>query len=221
MTAFTIKMIALASMIIDHIGAVYDIDNFRLVGRLAFPIFVFLIAEGCKHTKSMDKYMLRLGLFALISEVPFDLAFNSYVDFFNDANIFYTLWLGVASIYMHRLLRNFLRNFSNILSVIPLCIAMIAAEWVGSDYGAVGVVFIFVMSVFGEFKPLQLMVISLFMFILYFPFMDMLIASLIAVPIVAFASGRRGLPVKWLFYLAYPAHLLVLAALVNSSIITS
>ena len=101
MSAFILKLIALASMIIDHIGAVFP-DTisiwFRVVGRLAFPIFVFLLAEGFRHTKSSRRFLIRLGFFAIISEPVFDLAFNNGIDFFADTNIFYTLFLGGVAI---------------------------------------------------------------------------------------------------------------------------
>ena len=202
-------MIAVASMFADHAGAIFDLhDGFRVVGRLAFPLFVYLIAEGCHYTKRMDKYILRLGIFALVSEVPFDLAFNQYVDFFNVTNIFYTLWLGVVCVYVFKLLCG--KKYLWILSLVVVVIAMLAADWISSDYGSIGVLFIFLTAVSRNIiKSVQLGVIALFMFLLYFPAWDMLLASLIAVPIVAFASGERGWGAKWLFYAAYPTHLLI------------
>ena len=115
MNVFALKIIALASMFIDHLGVVFPERfglEFRVAGRLAFPIFAFLLAEGFRHTRSPQKYLARLGIFALVSEPVFDLAQNAdwqgmerfglrfaldSVNFFADTNIFYTLFLaGIA-----------------------------------------------------------------------------------------------------------------------------
>jgi hypothetical protein len=85
MTSFVLKLIAITTMLIDHIGAVL-IQNgsqtywiCRGIGRLAFPIFVFLIIEGFTHTSNVKKYLTRLGIFAFVSELPYDLVFYRYM----------------------------------------------------------------------------------------------------------------------------------------------
>lgn len=114
LTGFYLKLIALMSMIIDHVGAVFPVsDTFRVIGRLAFPIYAFLIAEGCRHTRDRQHYLVRLGLFALISEFPFDWAFGPIVggaklpkaDFLQHTNIFFTLFFAVAVIHIYETLR--------------------------------------------------------------------------------------------------------------------
>jgi len=221
-------MIAIATMLIDHAGAVFDLPiETRIIGRIAFPLFVYLIAEGCKHTKSMEKYMLRLGIFALISEIPFDLAFNQVpgqplrVDFFNDTNIFYTLFLGVACVYVVRRILEASRPTLWILIPLPIITAMAAADWLSTDYHHIGVLFIFFTAIVSKNKLAQLVSMALFSFWLYFPRVMavdfavnpipiyMLASCLTAVLIVALANGERGRPVKWLFYIIYPAHLLL------------
>lgn len=73
MSALALRLIACLAMLIDHIGYAWGISELRYIGRIAFPIFAFLIVNGYRHTRSVQKYMLRLAVFAVISEVPCDL----------------------------------------------------------------------------------------------------------------------------------------------------
>ena len=77
LSAYHLKLIALAAMVIDHAGALLLPQAYplRWIGRIAFPLYAFLAAESCRYTRSRERYLLRLGLFALVSEVPFDWAF--------------------------------------------------------------------------------------------------------------------------------------------------
>lgn len=109
--AFHLKIIALAAMIVDYTGAALPVPApagplMRSIGRIAFPLYAFFIAEGCRHTRSRERYLLRLGLLALASEIPFDLAFHNWgIDFLSSTNIFYTLFLAVACIHIYETLR--------------------------------------------------------------------------------------------------------------------
>ena len=99
LTGSTLKIIAMASMLIDHVAAIlmtrmyitgglsYELYNviliLRLVGRIAFPIYCFLLVEGFTRTKDVRKYLLRMLAFALITEIPFDLALTGKLMNFN------------------------------------------------------------------------------------------------------------------------------------------
>ena len=99
-SGYWLKLIAVISMLIDHTSAVIleqipglEAPAFfmRIIGRAAFPIYCFLLVEGFYHTRSRAKYAGRLFLFALISEVPFDLAFSRRMWDFSSNNVFFTL----------------------------------------------------------------------------------------------------------------------------------
>jgi len=241
-TAFHLKIIALATMIIDHVGAVLFPQYLvlRVIGRLAFPIYVYLLAEGFRHTKKPGRFLMRLGLFALVSQPAFDWAIRGGrflwdTDFFNNTNIFYTLFLGGAAIYVFDFARGKLTDSmgkvaANVAAAVPLVAFMWLAEVLSTDYGAYGVVFIFAMYAINS-RKFRLVVMALaclwqHRWIVertiaalgeYAPplpttlHMMMIPATLAAVVLVAFYNGKRGPGFKWLFYWSYPVHLMVLA----------
>jgi len=121
-STFVLKIIAVVTMFIDHLGVTFPQTfgtEVRVIGRIAFPIFVYLLAEGFRHTKDVRKFLFRLFLFAVISEPFYDLALRTnWADFpggvvdgivfvlgnislISDTNIFYTLFLGGMAIVVY------------------------------------------------------------------------------------------------------------------------
>ena len=94
-----LKIIAMAAMLADHMGAILypEAEVLRVIGRIAFPVFVFLMVEGFYHTGNIRRYELRLLLFAAVSEIPFDLAFSWRVLEFTYQNIFFTLFVSLLA----------------------------------------------------------------------------------------------------------------------------
>lgn len=217
---FVLKLIAIVTMLIDHIGAVlfpYEM-LFRYIGRIAFPIFVFLIVEGFYHTRNVRKYELRLLLFAFLSEIPFDLAFNGAVLEFHSQNVFFTLFLGLLLLDMiQKVEKKGIWEFILLIGFMALAYIMM------TDYDAGGVLLIYVFYKAREkniIKIIGLAAISLFVFGLIECF------SLLAfIPILLY-NGQRGFGfrresggramtfsatvMKYVFYIFYPAHLLLL-----------
>jgi len=220
-----LKIIALLTMLIDHIGSViverailfsgddylmyerlYTLDAIlRSIGRIAFPIYCFLLVEGFLHTKNIWKYILRLLLFALVSEVPFNLAMTGKLINPYYQNIFFTLLIGLLVISgMNYLWR--LEKQNKILKVcfcvILVCLGTIISEGLCTDYGAKGVLPIVALYLF-RFNRLNQAIVGVISFSWEFP------APLAFLPVLSY-NGERGKGNKYWFYVFYPLHLMVL-----------
>ena len=181
----------------------------RAIGRLAFPIFCFLIVEGFYHTRNVSKYLFRLGIFAFISEIPFDLAIYGEPFYEYSQSVYFTLFIGLAVIYGLQKLENI--NFSNIgLFFLCQCIVILAgcmlAVIVRADYDAMGVILIAAFYLFRE-KKLYL-IVAVLLITIFHGGMEGL-ASLSLLFILQY-NGQRGPKVKYAFYVFYPVHLLAL-----------
>ena len=253
----TLKMIAIATMFIDHIGAAIllptrfmeinisgswvDIYSlFRMIGRTAFPIFVFLLAEGFFHTRSRARYFGRLALFSLLSEIPFDLAFYG-VSFYRDSqNVFLTLSIGflviwgIESVYeqcgIGRELpekgggkesnalwdgagvRYYVRGVLWLACSVPLIFAgCLAAEFLCTDYGGYGVL-LTVLFYFGKrfHMPRLVACVGGYLLFLWEPWC---IGGFLLILFYNGARKKRGKGFQYFFYLFYPVHLLVFGLL--------
>lgn len=209
-----LKWLAILTMTIDHIGVgllaslapnsilgsptVYTVT--RLIGRLAFPIFVFLIIQGYQHTSNLRSYLTRLFLFALVSEVPFDLMGSNQVLDFSHQNIFFTLFIGVTGL---ALLEYYEMKNQTIPKFLVMIGALLLAEILKTDYGLYGVLFIIGVGILRNQKIWQTF------FGVVMGFAQAFTASLAFFPIW-FYNGERGRQNKWFFYIYYPAHLFII-----------
>lgn len=235
----TLKIIAVVSMLIDHIAVVIldrvlvaegfvmsDVESLtvfqnehpallsiyflmRLLGRLAFPIFAFLLIEGIEHTKHMGRYALRLFLFAVISEVPFDLANHNEILEPTYQNVLFTLFLGLVTIVAIKQAEYYLpdKKFMQgvIIAVFTLAI-MYIADIFSSDYGAFGILAIVLMYLCRKHRMTEMFWCCVVLTCSSF----LEITSFACIPLVMRYNGERGLKIKYLFYLFYPLHLLLL-----------
>lgn len=217
MNALVLKIIALVTMIIDHTGAVLFPQYFtlRLIGRIAFPIYIFLIAQGCRHTRSMEKYMLRLFVFALISEIPFDLMGwpPAWFDW-SGQNVFFTLFLGVLACYCTRWLKG--KRVPDYLAWLPLLPILALSYWMHTDYKVFGVLAIFLTAQFRS-KYMQVLMVAVFIVLQYLlnsGSVEMTLWAAVALVPLALYNGKPGPKrFKMAFYAAYPVHLAILAVL--------
>lgn len=204
MTGFQLKLLAMLAMTADHIGAVFfpEIPLLRWIGRLAMPVLSFFIGEGLRHTRSPRRYLLRLTGFALLSELPFDLAFYGGIEW-GHQNVYFTLALGLLALWAIQS-----RGMEGWLLALT---AALAAELLGCDYGMYGVLLILLLDRFHRARSEQLAGAALLN--LAFFGLQTQILSLIALPLLWLYNGKRGRDDRRLFYLYYPAHLCVLGIL--------
>ncbi len=187
----------------------------RGIGRLAFPIFVFLLLEGFQHTRNVWKYLLRLGLFALISEIPFDMAFNGKVFDFTGQSVYVTLFLGLLMMIGFEKVDDTFKNkfLSVLLKTLIFAVALAAGHYTFCDYAEMGIAMIAAVYLTRNNRK--------------FMWFAVLIAMLITIPIVhssplevvgclsfvliIYYNGERGsFNLKYFYYLFYPVHLLIL-----------
>ena len=204
MTGFQLKLLAMLAMTADHIGAVFfpEIPLLRWIGRLAMPVLCFFIGEGLRHTRSPRRYLLRLTGFALLSELPFDLAFYGGIEW-GHQTVYFTLALGLLALWAIQS-----RGMEGWLLALT---AALAAELLGCDYGMYGVLLILLLDRFHRARSEQLAGAALLN--LAFFGLQTQTLSLIALPLLWLYNGKRGRDDRRLFYLYYPAHLCVLGIL--------
>ncbi len=231
----TLKWIAIITMLIDHIGAsvltkrllymkwypeefggvtseyVEQFNNLyyimratRIIGRIAFPIFCFLLVEGFLRTKNLKKYMLRMTLFALLAEIPFDLVFAGKTFYWGYQNVMITLLIGMFTMYGCKVIEEKVPGKVGRFVACGACFVAgaVVADFLKTDYGARGIIPIMVLYFLRHFKVYQ-MIGGAISFVWELP------ASL-SFLFIGFYNGKRGMRMKYFFYLFYPLHLFLL-----------
>lgn len=216
----TLKTIAIVSMFIDHAALVllywgilyhnqpimegtelYNIylkyEFMRKIGRIAFPIFCFLLIEGFLHTSDRKKYALRLLIFAILSEIPFDLAAQNQLFDLTSCNVFITLLLGLLTIWAMDQFRE--KYYIQIPIALLGCLV---AYLINSDYDYRGIILIILLYIFRYDRSMQAIAGSIS---LYWEWQ----AIFAFIPICMY-NGKRGRNIKYFFYIFYPAHLILL-----------
>ena len=229
-TSNMLKLIAVILMLSDHIWATAMSfgDWMTYIGRMAFPIFAFLIAEGFVHTSNFKKYAIRLLGFAIITEIPFNLFYSSR--FFNPyhQNVLFTLLLGLLAIYV---IDNLKKNHTakNIgLSVLWLALISIAATIGFVDYGFLGMLTVVMFYLLRDFPFAWLcqLIAMVLINIVFFeglvvpveifghsfeiPTQGFAVFSLIPIWLYGGRKGRSHKALQYGFYAFYPVHMLIL-----------
>lgn len=209
-----LKGIACFTMLLDHIGATM-VQGYalRIIGRIAFPIFCFLMAEGTFYTKNPRKYGLRLMIGALLSEIPFDLAFRGRLTW-EYQNVMLTLFLGFLTVEIIQ------RTEFDIVKLLAVSGGFALAEWANTDYGGFGVLLVVLFSQTRGKLWFQTIMVAMFSWMinsLKIPVLGILVPiemfAIFAMIPIALYSGRKvtsNRAVQWGFYLFYPVHLIIL-----------
>lgn len=218
-----LKGIAAALMLTDHVGAILlpEVPVLRCVGRLAFPIFAFFIAEGYAHTRDFGRYFRRLAILAVVSEIPFNLENGAVFDPARQ-NVLFTFCLALLTLRgLEALGRE--RGFGRWAGCgLVLAAGFAAGELLRTDYGGWGVVTVALLYLCrdGKYAKLWLLlamaaVNGLGMGSLTMPVfggeMPIQIFAVAALPVIWLYNGQAGPKgLRRAFYVFYPAHLLVL-----------
>jgi TraX protein len=219
LSSTSLKIIAILTMLIDHIGFIFYPDiiddhslylSLRLIGRIAFPIFTFLLVEGFYHTRNRNHYLIRLGIFALVTEVIFDLAFYDKLFYWQHQNVLFTFAIGLIAIDFYD--KNVITNPTK--GTLAFIIIAIISEVFRSDYGLIGIGMIFAFTAFrSNFKALAISIIIInVMTITNFNYLESMLQAFasLALIFIYLYNGKRGFNLKYFFYWFYPVHLLIL-----------
>ncbi|WP_245837949.1 TraX family protein [Paenibacillus sp. FSL H7-0942] len=199
------QWIAMITMLIDHIGAVFfpHIIELRIIGRIAFPIYAFAVYIGYKHTRDVQKYIWRLFWIAIISQVPFMAAFNHY-----SLNVVWTLWSALLVLFV-------IDKLPSKLLAIPI---VIGAGWFMEisqmDYGMYGLLLVLLFRYFqGPVLVVAHVVLNALYLLLHNSSVQMY--SVLATAGIAIAqyyqAGFRMKGPRWVWRYFYPAHLAIIA----------
>lgn len=217
-SAAVLKWIAVVSMVIDHFAcAVYlhmeghDMEVYhvlRVIGRIAFPIYCYLLVEGFFHTKNVWKYLRNLLLFAAISEIPFNMAVFGHVFYPQGQNVYFSLVLGICAMLLLRRFDGF-RIRALLAQGAVIAVFLFLGEYLEVDYHWKGIAF---MILFYYLRKLRVReevtaVVGAAAFAVYEP------AAVFAFLPIYLYNGTRGRQAKYVFYAIYPLHLLLFGVL--------
>lgn len=197
-------------MTFDHVADVLllEVTWMRILGRIAMPLFAFTMAEGFAHTRNRKKYCSRMFLFAVLSEIPFDLAFFGKI-YWGHQNIMFTFGLAILALICYETIKKEKKVLSYFGAVSVVIVFGVLAIVLKVDYNYYGILLVFLFYVLRQKRPLvrngvvtlvQLLVRGVGIYVY---------SALSFLPLMLY-NGKKGKGWKWLFYVFYPGHLLLL-----------
>lgn len=210
-SGFSLKIIAIITMLLDHIGLSFYPEHmmFRIIGRVSFPIFCFLIVEGYFHTNNIKKYLIRLSIFAIVSEIPFDMLMSGKIIDFKYQNVLFTLIIGLMMLCAIE------RTLLPMNKTLWLVAAFAIAFFLRSDYTFYGVALIYIFYHFRERRDVGCLVFAVMSLVSG----RIQSTAILAVPFILLYDGRKGPKLadskicKYGFYLFYPLHVIIIDVL--------
>lgn len=232
LTTFKLKIIAMVTMICDHFAIAFLNGKpeqyliLRAIGRISFPIFAFVLVQGFFNTSNRLKQIVNLGMFALISEIPYDMFYGSYFDL-ERQNVMFTLFIGYVLMCALETIVSYnvkypkvlvekigIENLNIFMELIAMVIAFAFSYFLNPSYSYGGVALILLFYVFQKNSLGRVMANILFN-VGFYTNPIQAVGTLSIIPI-AFYNGKPGCrKLKYMFYVFYPLHLLVLALILK------
>ena len=213
-----LKLIAAVSMLIDHIGVIFfpDVDMFRIAGRISYPIFSYMISEGCRYTANRKKYLIKLILVSMVCQGGYYIYERSI-----DMCIMVTFAIAVAVAFCVQRAQSAQIGYEKVLRYTELAGA-VAGVWVVNmyfdiDYGFWGCIIPVLPLLLTESRLYtKLVIFGIGLAVLASEYGGVQWYSLLALPLLALYNGKRGkYRLKHFFYIFYPLHLAVLELIKN------
>ncbi len=227
-----LHIIAMIFMLMDHMWATVftNAQWLTCVGRLAFPIFAFMIVEGYNHTGNLKKYVLRLLAFAVVTEIPFNLMVGNSVMYYVHQNVLWTFLIGIGLIHINELARKKGKPWLTLLTMASTCLAGSIIGYVTFvDYNAAGILTVLVFYFFngrkwwcrlGQLAGLYIINVELLGGLVFevelfgrsFEIVQQGLA-LLSLAFIWLYNGRQGIKSKvfrYFCYAFYPVHMLLL-----------
>ena len=234
LSSSTLHILAMVFMLLDHMWATVlpGVNWMTCLGRIAFPLYAFLLVEGYFHTHSFRAYLIRMAVFALVSEIPFNLMYGAHVFWPVNQSVYVTLIVALLSLHLLETVRAGGKLWLYVLTcVLTVPVASVLTILLFSDYHGYGVLMVFVFYFFRQRKwwsylgQLVLMYYICdqvgglcYQFDIFGHSVEVVRQSfsLLALPLVWLYRGKKGIRSKTFQYICYgfyPAHILVLALL--------
>ena len=240
--SFTLHILAMISMVSDHLWNIFFPNQVWLyvIGRPAFPIFAFMIVEGFFRTKNRKKYLIRIFIFAIISEIPFNLFSSLAIRavimlFYPYNNVLWTFLIALCGLSLLKKIEKS-KKLNKIIKfvgkIIISFISIMMAYLIKSDYLGYGVITVLIFYFFREknyrnifFQVVFIAILNIFIMPEYeFPFnffgkeifIKVQIFAIFSLPIIWLYNGKQGIYnnfIKYMFYFFYPLHLLLIVAI--------